>query len=94
MIATHPDASSDLMSCSQVENRTPVKHADCAFGSSRRCAGRRERHAEGDMHVFDVGPDNKLSNQKLFTDFMARVATSTAICGARAMPVVPSGRTA
>ena len=22
------------------------------------------------MHVFDVGPDNKLSNQKLFTDFM------------------------
>jgi gluconolactonase len=25
---------------------------------------------KGDMHVFDVGPDNKLSNQKLFTDFM------------------------
>ena len=23
-----------------------------------------------DMHVFDVGPDNKLSNQRLFTDFM------------------------
>jgi gluconolactonase len=23
-----------------------------------------------DMHVFDVGPDNKLSNQKLFSDFM------------------------
>jgi gluconolactonase len=23
-----------------------------------------------DMHVFDVGSDNKLSNQKLFTDFM------------------------
>jgi len=25
---------------------------------------------KGDMHVFDVGPDNKVSNQKLFTDFM------------------------
>jgi len=25
---------------------------------------------KGDMHVFDVGTDNKLSNQKLFTDFM------------------------
>ncbi|MGH8733226.1 MAG: SMP-30/gluconolactonase/LRE family protein, partial [Burkholderiales bacterium] len=25
---------------------------------------------KGDMHVFDVGADNKLSNQKLFTDFM------------------------
>jgi gluconolactonase len=25
---------------------------------------------KGDMHVFDVGGDNKLSNQKLFTDFM------------------------
>ena len=25
---------------------------------------------KGDMHVFDVGPDNKLSNQNLFTDFM------------------------
>jgi gluconolactonase len=25
---------------------------------------------KGDMHVFDVGPDNKLSNRKLFTDFM------------------------
>jgi gluconolactonase len=25
---------------------------------------------KGDMHAFDVGPDNKLSNQKLFTDFM------------------------
>ncbi len=25
---------------------------------------------KGDMHVFDVGPDNKLSNQQLFTDFM------------------------
>jgi gluconolactonase len=25
---------------------------------------------KGDMHVFDVGSDNKLSNQKLFTDFM------------------------
>jgi gluconolactonase len=25
---------------------------------------------KGDMHVFDVGPDNKLSNQKLFSDFM------------------------
>jgi gluconolactonase len=25
---------------------------------------------KGDMYVFDVGPDNKLSNQKLFTDFM------------------------
>ena len=24
----------------------------------------------GDMYVFDVGPDNKLSNQKLFSDFM------------------------
>jgi gluconolactonase len=23
-----------------------------------------------DMHVFDVGPDNKLSNQRLFADFM------------------------
>src|SRR5215472_12278290 len=40
MTATHPDASSDLMSCSQVENRTPVKHADCAYGSSRRCDSR------------------------------------------------------
>jgi len=26
---------------------------------------------KGDMHVFDVGADNKLSNQKLFSDFMA-----------------------
>jgi gluconolactonase len=25
---------------------------------------------KGDMHAFDVGPNNKLSNQKLFTDFM------------------------
>jgi gluconolactonase len=25
---------------------------------------------KGDMYVFDVGADNKLSNQKLFTDFM------------------------
>ena len=25
---------------------------------------------KGDMHVFDVGQDNKVSNQKLFTDFM------------------------
>jgi gluconolactonase len=25
---------------------------------------------KGDMHVFDVGPDNKLSNQQLFADFM------------------------
>ena len=25
---------------------------------------------KGDMHVFDVGADNKLSNGKLFTDFM------------------------
>jgi len=25
---------------------------------------------KGDMHVFDVGSDNKLSNQKLFSDFM------------------------
>jgi gluconolactonase len=25
---------------------------------------------KGDMHVFDVGSDNKLANQKLFTDFM------------------------
>jgi len=24
----------------------------------------------GDIYVFDVGPDNKLSNQKLFSDFM------------------------
>jgi len=25
---------------------------------------------KGDMHVFDVGADNKVSNQKLFSDFM------------------------
>src|SRR5262249_62355580 len=25
---------------------------------------------KGDMHVFDVGADKKLSNQKLFSDFM------------------------
>ena len=25
---------------------------------------------KGDMYVFDVGPDNRLSNQQLFTDFM------------------------
>ena len=25
---------------------------------------------KGDMHVFDVGSDNRLSNQKLFSDFM------------------------
>src|SRR5262249_24393857 len=25
---------------------------------------------KGDMHVFDVGSNNKLSNQKLFSDFM------------------------
>lgn len=25
---------------------------------------------KGDLHVFDVGSDNKLSNQKLFSDFM------------------------
>jgi gluconolactonase len=25
---------------------------------------------KGDMHVFDVGTDNKVSNQKFFTDFM------------------------
>jgi gluconolactonase len=25
---------------------------------------------KGDMHVFDVGSDNKLSNRKLFSDFM------------------------
>src|SRR6516162_5303978 len=47
MTATHPEANSDLMSCSQVENRTPVEHADCAYGSSRRCTGRRERQSEG-----------------------------------------------
>jgi hypothetical protein len=45
MIATHPDASRDLMSCSQVENRTPVKHADCAYGSSRRCTSTHESGA-------------------------------------------------
>src|ERR1700739_1424606 len=36
MTATHPDASSDLMSCSQVKNRTSVKHADCTYGCSCR----------------------------------------------------------
>ncbi len=25
---------------------------------------------KGDMHVYDVGADNKLSNHKLFSDFM------------------------
>ena len=35
------------MSCSQVENRTPVKHADRACGSTRRRTGGRERHSEG-----------------------------------------------
>jgi gluconolactonase len=25
---------------------------------------------KGDIYVFDVGPDNKLSNQRFFTDFM------------------------
>jgi hypothetical protein len=47
MTAMHPDASSGLMSCSQVENWTPVKHADCACGFSSRSTGRRERHSEG-----------------------------------------------
>jgi hypothetical protein len=47
MIATHPEPSSDLMSCSQVENRTPGEHSDCAYGSPRRCTGRREQHSEG-----------------------------------------------
>ena len=55
---------------------------------------------KGEMYVFDVGADNKLSNRKLFSDFMIDgvkcgpdgVRTmSTATCGARAMP---AGRSA
>ena len=40
------------------------------------CDQHRERPGDtgpggkGDMHVFDVGADNKLSNQKLFSEFM------------------------
>jgi hypothetical protein len=54
---------------------------------------------KGDMDVFDVGSDNKLSNQKLFSEFMvdgvscgpdARAAMWTEICGVRAMPAAPS----
>jgi len=57
MTATHPDASRDLMSCSQVKNRTPVKHADCAYGSSRRCTERRERHSEGRVTQSEISAD-------------------------------------
>jgi len=53
---------------------------------------------KGDMHVFDVGAEAKLSNQKLFSDFMvnenagrtARAAMSTAMSGFRAMPAASS----
>lgn len=51
-----------------------------------------------DMHVFDVGSDNKPSNRQVFTDFMVdgRSAVPTACaamwmatCGARATPAAP-----
>ena len=32
--------------------------------------GRRHRRGKGDIYVLDVGTDNKLSNQRLFTDCM------------------------
>ena len=56
---------------------------------------------KGDVHVFDVGTDNKLSNQKLFTDCMVdggadqtvHVVTSTAMSGYPAMPVATSATT-
>ena len=38
--------------------------------SHRQGAGRHGPGGKGDVHVFDVGSDNKLSNQKLFTDCM------------------------
>ena len=58
---------------------------------------------KSDVHVFDVGADNKLSNHKLFTDCMvdgvtadptARAATSTAMSGSPAMPAATSAITA
>ena len=45
------------MSCSQVKNRTPVKHADCAYGSSRRFTERRERHSEGSVTQSEISAD-------------------------------------
>ncbi len=54
---------------------------------------------KGDMYVFDVGVDNKLSNQKLFTRLHGgrrevrtgrrALPTSTATCGAPATPAAP-----
>jgi gluconolactonase len=38
--------------------------------STGRFAGDPPPGGQRDMHVFDVGADNKVSNQKLFTDFM------------------------
>jgi len=54
---------------------------------------------KGVIYVFDVGVDNKLSNQKLFTDCVvdgvkcgptACAAMSTEMSGARATRAVPS----
>ena len=55
---------------------------------------------KGDMHVFDVGSDNKLSNRKLFTDFMVdgvKCGPDGVRCRRRRQPVVleqcrPRGR--
>ena len=59
---------------------------------------------KGDMYVFDVGADNKLSNQKLFTDLHDRrremragrhaLRRQTATSGPRAMPAAPWATTA
>ena len=38
--------------------------------STGRGPGDQHQGGKRDMHVFDVGTDNKLSNQKLFSDFM------------------------
>ena len=59
---------------------------------------------KGDMYVFDVGTDNKLSNGKLFSRLHGRrrqvrartacAATSTATSGARATPAAASATAA
>jgi gluconolactonase len=73
--------------------------------STGRGPGDAHQGGKRDMHVFDVGADHKLSNQKVFSDFMVdgvkcgpdgAPATSRATCGspATATPAVALSATA
>ena len=45
-------------------------HKKLYIASTGKGPGDTGPGGKGDIHVFDVGPDNKLSNQKLFSDCM------------------------